>query len=1228
MPCHDTRHRQARTTAHDCSGVYFQQNYPITLTGDWTPIGIAYANRFKGHYNGGGNAISGLTVSGSYEYAGLFGYTSNMGNQCALQNIIVKDCNIDVSGTADSYAGGIVGYASDDTFINNCRVSDTVKAHKSAGGIAGYLWTITNGHVVKMSQCFADVTVATATYKGKLFGRGENTETYDPSVFNSKTSHYHADGSGVTAFGQGADNTYTVPVYAVTSQTSGLTVAETNAPVTFNDTRYFAANATVTLTADADKAITAFTATGADNSTVATDKHSATVTLGSSDVTVTATLQTISGTCGTGLTWSMSDSDSNGTYDRLTLSGNGTLSTSPWNTDFAANITRVDVSSADITISGNPFSALASSTIIVVPTLDYAVGYVNAGFASQLRTAFGSYHFGVTTEGGTAAYAIATEQDLRNLAAVINANTNATTAITGSGKTFRQTAPITMSSTNFTPIGAEGSYGKWFSGTYDGGDKTISGLTVSTNKQYAGLFGMVDGGTVKNVRLISPTVNSNYNDSYYYAYAGALVGYTEDGSKVENCLVFSPTVSASNNKKYVGAIVGELSYPSDKLTNSLFYSTTNNYGLYGKRYESSTVTNSGRARRVTLGDNVTIQTAMADDLGFSYSGTDYWREGAELTLSNTLSNTLGDAPAGYEYTYTATAGTIDGSTLTVGTADATVTVSATLTVIPWSGEGTQSKPWVIRYPSQLDLLASRVNGTNGETPQEDGYFGKYFELGADITYSHGDDANLAKYESNYTAIGGAHGGIWSYFRGNFDGRGHTVSGIRIYKGGTDESDRYQGLFGYTDYGATIRGITLADARITGYNATGGIVGYNSGSSTVSHCHVAASVAIHAVQNYAKDYGGIVGFNDNQATVSYCTSAATLTKTSSDGSESGGIVGINWGGTLSHNLAIGAVVPADGDNCYGAICGWNRDGTLQNNYYLACTVAGVENATDAGCGIAHKIGDFTYYYYSADVTDDYDAVPALRDNADNSTALALLAALATAGLDGSPLDLGWGAGKYPMQLAGRKLYKDGAWNTLVLPFNVTIADSPLAGAEARPLSAASITGTTLNLTFGDDIVNPVFQGVTVSSTTAGSYDSGTGDERVRFLGTYDQKTIAGEDQSILFLSAGNTLYYPSGLNGGVTINPFRAYFKIGEDETMARQLTAFNLSFGDSSESTGIVEITNPAPSPIPEQSSPTRSLSPTGVGRAAWYTLDGRRLDGKPTKRGLYVHGGRKVVVH
>ena len=51
--------------------------------------------------------------------------------------------------------------------------------------------------------------------------------------------------------------------------------------------------------------------------------------------------------------------------------------------------------------------------------------------------------------------------------------------------------------------------------------------------------------------------------------------------------------------------------------------------------------------------------------------------------------------------------------------------------------------------------------------------------------------------------------------------------------------------------------------------------------------------------------------------------------------------------------------------------------------------------------------------------------------------------------------------------------------------------------------------------------------------------------------------------------------------------------------------------------TGIREIdTDPAPSP-----------SPTGVGRSAWYSLDGRKLDGKPTKSGVYIREGKKVVI-
>ena len=79
-----------------------------------------------------------------------------------------------------------------------------------------------------------------------------------------------------------------------------------------------------------------------------------------------------------------------------------------------------------------------------------------------------------------------------------------------------------------------------------------------------------------------------------------------------------------------------------------------------------------------------------------------------------------------------------------------------------------------------------------------------------------------------------------------------------------------------------------------------------------------------------------------------------------------------------------------------------------------------------------------------------------------------------------------------------------------------------------------------------------------------------------------------------------------------VNAFRAYFHVNG----AASVRQFVLNFGDSSESTGIVEITDPTPGP-----------SPAWEGSAAWYTVDGVRLDGKPTKKGLYIHGGRKVAI-
>ncbi|MBR5035736.1 MAG: hypothetical protein IKX69_00925, partial [Prevotella sp.] len=215
------------------------------------------------------------------------------------------------------------------------------------------------------------------------------------------------------------------------------------------------------------------------------------------------------------------------------------------------------------------------------------------------------------------------------------------------------------------------------------------------------------------------------------------------------------------------------------------------------------------------------------------------------------------------------------------------------------------------------------------------------------------------------------------------------------------------------------------------------------------------------------------------------------------------------------------------------------------------------------------------------------------------------------------------------LADRTLYKDGAWNTLCLPFNVTLAGSPLAGATARPLTSASISGTTLNLTFGDAVdelvagapyiikwaeganlteADLVFSGVTIS-TDKHDYDNlASGDLRVRFLGTYKSTTFDATDNTVLLLGNGNKLYYPG---NGAGLGAQRAYFKLGSGEALARRLTGFNIDFGNDDNTTGIISTTNVT----------------DFTNSDAWYDMQGRRLDGRPAAKGIYVNNGRKVVI-
>ena len=147
-------------------------------------------------------------------------------------------------------------------------------------------------------------------------------------------------------------------------------------------------------------------------------------------------------------------------------------------------------------------------------------------------------------------------------------------------------------------------------------------------------------------------------------------------------------------------------------------------------------------------------------------------------------------------------------------------------------------------------------------------------------------------------------------------------------------------------------------------------------------------------------------------------------------------------------------------------------------------------------------------------------------------------------------------------------------------------------------------------------NPIFRGVTINNADPTAVTSE--DETVSFVGCYSPVTLLEGDRTMLYLGSDNTLYYPS---TDVTINSFRAYFTLNGITAgdMDGEVNAFVLNFGDD-ETTSIDQMTI-------DHSPLTIDHEALTIGHDAWYDLSGSKLSGKPTAKGIYIKGGKKMVV-
>lgn len=190
---------------------------------------------------------------------------------------------------------------------------------------------------------------------------------------------------------------------------------------------------------------------------------------------------------------------------------------------------------------------------------------------------------------------------------------------------------------------------------------------------------------------------------------------------------------------------------------------------------------------------------------------------------------------------------------------------------------------------------------------------------------------------------------------------------------------------------------------------------------------------------------------------------------------------------------------------------------------------------------------------------------------------------------------------------------GGWNTFCVPFSTATP----TGWTVKELTASDFNSSTgaLSLTFGNaasivagtpylvkvtsNVVNPTFDGVTISKTAVPFTST-----NVDFIPTLGLTEITGDDANdILFLGSGNTLLHPTALPANM--KGFRAYFQLKGDAALAR---SFSMDFGDG-ETTGIITIEN-------GQSATDKAI----------YDLQGRRVNGTAQK-GVYVVNGKKVII-
>ena len=828
-----------------------------------------------------------------------------------------------------------------------------------------------------------------------------------------------------------------------------------------------------------------------------------------------------------------------------------------------------------------------------------------------------------------------------------------------------------------TPVGsrANENSNRPFRGIFDGGGHTITVTFADDGNSGMAPFRYIGSATIKNLKVAGTIASSQQHTS-------GVVGYASGNNLIENCVV-TATLNISSN--YAGGIVGHGLNSITTIQGCAFTGTIN--GVDGNRgnvggiwgwsdnatptlvncLEAGTYTNIASMHPMglqstsgTIADSYYLNAQMGEP-----SNACTVRGAKRAEAHATAPDDFGDMLVDYGMVQAYANGILFGGTYYV--------------VYNLSGKGTENDPYIIANTDDWDMFATNVNGG-------DDYSGKFVKLTADISVSNMAGASDA---NSFQGTFDGDGHTLTFTKGTAQSAfgEERCAPFRYVKNATIknlcvEGDIYTsrmyaaGLVSQPSGTLTITDChvsTVIHSSVSGDGTHGGIVARlgNATSTTISGCLFDGRLL---TTNGTTSCGGIVGWHDSKT----FSITNTLYAPNASITAASGETPINDGATIIRGGSL-----AEGATCYYTETLGTAQGTLvctaapegeiskvitlfNTTVYSAsvCTVSGLS----AICKISQAASitpvvayGNTTLTFATDYTATLDgvavnALPVSIGTVGEHTLILTGTGNYTGAKNIEIVTLPDGNSDFTMtdgdtytivqdcdvaSATYRKTLDEtrkGKYQAWLVPFDYTIKESDtekftfykidmIAHSSDPSLEASDDIWVFVKRMSKNDVLRANMpyvykprEAVTdyaFTTTTAVLKAKNTGviaktetmEDIYNFYATYGNTSATAQDP-FYYVNIYGELSYGDAVTEGAFRWILRVESKYGTANPQAAYARQIRFFDGEDSDVTGVNEV-----------------IGASEVSDDSWYSLDGRKLNGKPAKSGIYVVNGRKVVI-